>query len=565
MARKDTAYPLPTAATVRQLYGSAFRCAHPQCQRPLYKLNDETGARVLNSRVAHIHARREGGPRWIDMPAEANRASDNLVLLCIEHSYEIDETPDVFPAEMLRGWKAAQIAEYDEIQQNWLINDEEATEVLVASETFEILHAPAAVELVRRVEALRLAVERTRNGPRSWSRRWQQLNEQTKKTFPAWDDDGNPVYLQPSEAAVRPLRQGIQDALSAALDEVRPISEAARIELAAVVATRPQVAPWCEALDRAITRVLEEASNWPARAVPDADGSFEIALAELQRAADDLVRASRGEQVDVPEPPPVVSEIDSANPFAEHQQLLEEARPFVRVSHRPYVRPLRERVAEATEYAATIPTTPHLLPFGLDATADLAVAVSYNASEEDLLELVERDRQQFPICAATALLAATVRTYDSDEQQAIEKSTTVRPALRIAGNAARDQLQRLLSGTDWSRAASWAGNDINGQSMMYIFAAVTSSDEVRDRLAHALHINADILEPLVLSCAGWVEQLEQLDNQTYRPFRFDRVYHQIPPWLPLDAIRTASASVLGGDRGFDDDRTILAALLQRFT
>lgn len=543
----DTAYPLPTAATVRQLYGSAFRCAHPQCQRPLYKLNDDTGDRVLNSRVAHIHARRQGGPRWIEMPPEENRAGTNLVLLCIEHSYEVDETPDVFPAEMLREWKAAQIAEYDDIQRNWPIDDEEATEVLVASETFEILHAPATVELVRRVEALRLVAERTRSGPRSWSRRWQQLIEQTNRSFTAWDDDGNPVYLEPSDFQVSPLQLGIQEALAAALDEVRPSSEAARIELAAVLATRPQMAPWCEALDRAITRVVEEASTWTARAAPDEDGVFDTSLADLQLAVKELVRASRGEQVDVPEPPTAVSAEDSADPFTEHRKLLEEARPFVRVGHRQYDPALRERVAQAIGYAATIPPTPHLLPYGLDSTAHLAVAVAGNASEDDQLELVERDRRRLPICAATALLAATIRTDDSDEQ-------------RAHANAAREELQRLWSDTDWSSEASWADNDINGQSMMYTFAAVTSPEEVRERLANVLYTNPDLLEPLVLSCAGWVEQV---DRQTFRPLRFDRVYSQIPPWLPIDAIRTAAAGVLKDDSEFDAEQ-ILAALLQKF-
>jgi hypothetical protein len=205
----DAAYPLPTPATVRQLYGSAFRCAHPECSRPLYKLSDDTGDLVLNSRVAHIHARRKGGPRWIEMPAEENRAFGNLVLLCIEHSYEIDEAPDLFPAEMLREWKAAQIAEYDRLQRRWPISDDEATEVLVASESFDALHAPATVDLARRVEALRLAAERTRGAPRSWSRRWQQLNEQTRRSFIAWDDDGNTVYAEPSEMELRPIREGI--------------------------------------------------------------------------------------------------------------------------------------------------------------------------------------------------------------------------------------------------------------------------------------------------------------------------------------------------------------------
>lgn len=286
-------YPLPTPSTVRQLYGSAFRCGHPQCSRPLYKLSDDTGNRVLNSRVAHIHARRKGGPRWLDMPAEENRAFDNLILLCIEHSYEIDEVPDLFPADMLREWKAAQIAEYDSLQRNWPISDDEATEVLVASESFDALHAPSTVELIRRVEALRLVAERTRGVTRSWARRWQQLREQTRRSFSMWDDDGNPVYVEPSEMEVRPMREGIQSALTAALDEVGPAAEATRIELAAVRVTGTQVAPWCDALDRVITELIGTASTWAGGSDPASDTAFDSALEELRRSVTDLVRASR--------------------------------------------------------------------------------------------------------------------------------------------------------------------------------------------------------------------------------------------------------------------------------
>ncbi len=46
------------------------------CPQPLYRVS-ESGERVLNSRVAHIHARSEGGPRWNPtMTAEENRAYD---------------------------------------------------------------------------------------------------------------------------------------------------------------------------------------------------------------------------------------------------------------------------------------------------------------------------------------------------------------------------------------------------------------------------------------------------------------------------------------------------------
>jgi hypothetical protein len=53
-----------------------------------------------HSRVAHICARSEGGPRWApQMSEEANRSGGNLILMCLEHATEIDETPEHFPVE----------------------------------------------------------------------------------------------------------------------------------------------------------------------------------------------------------------------------------------------------------------------------------------------------------------------------------------------------------------------------------------------------------------------------------------------------------------------------------
>ena len=509
----------------------------------MYRLSDDTGYRVLNSRVAHIHARRKGGPRWLDMPADENRAFDNLVLLCVEHSYEVDTTPNLFSANMLREWKAAQIAEYDRLQRSWPISDEEVTEVLVASESFDALHAPSTVELVRRAEALRLVAERTRGLIRSWARRWQQVTEQTRRSFNMWDDDGNPVYVEPSETEVRPMREGIKSALTSALDEVGPAAETARIELAAVRATRTQVAPWCDALDRAITEVTNTASTWTGGSDPASDTAFDNALVGLKQSVSDLVRASRGEQVEVPEPPPAVSESGDGDPLAEHRELLDEARPFHRVGHRPYAPELRERVAEATGQAAAIPPTAHLLAIGLDTTAALAGAVAGNATEDEQLELVERDRQRLPICAAAALLQETTRHDDGRNAPA---------------EAARENLCRLWSETDWASAASWAGNDVNGQSMMYAFARVTSDEEVRDQLAHVLENRPELLEPIVVSCASWVEHL---DSRTWNLTGFGRTYRELPPWLPIEPIRARAIDILPGELPLNDTE-ILDTLLR---
>ncbi|GAA2369559.1 hypothetical protein GCM10010170_070030 [Dactylosporangium salmoneum] len=80
----------------------------------MYRLNEQSGERVLNSHVAHIHARSEGGPRWDpSMREDDNRAPANLLLLCFPHAWEIDNLVDLYPADLLQEWKKQQIATAD--------------------------------------------------------------------------------------------------------------------------------------------------------------------------------------------------------------------------------------------------------------------------------------------------------------------------------------------------------------------------------------------------------------------------------------------------------------------
>jgi hypothetical protein len=285
------------------------------------------------------------------------------------------------------------------------------------------------------------------------------------------------------------------------------------------------------------------ASIWRAGPDPDGDSAFDVALADLSRSVNDLVRASRGEQVEVPEPPLAISKNNDVDPLAEHRDLLDQARPFSRVGHRPYHPELRERVAEATRQAAAMPLTLSFLSIDLDTTARLAVAVAANASEDEQLDLVERDRQRLPICAAAALLQAT--TFRGDGQN-------------VAATAAREQLRRLFRETDWSNAASWVGNDINGRPMMQAFARVTSDEEVCARLAQVLEADPDLLATLIVSCAGWIEEH---DTQTGL-VRFDRNYDEPPPWLPIEALKALATGGFADDHALEDSE-ILQALLTR--
>ena len=106
--------------------------------RPLYRVDDNTGARTLNSRICHINARREGGPRFdVTQTEEQNRAEANLVLMCLEHASVIDEPLNipVYTVDKLREWKAEQFMEYEQLKQGWTLNGSMAEEVLRASES----------------------------------------------------------------------------------------------------------------------------------------------------------------------------------------------------------------------------------------------------------------------------------------------------------------------------------------------------------------------------------------------------------------------------------------------
>jgi hypothetical protein len=167
-AKKLIEHRNPTPATVRQLYGTAFECGEPGCHEDLYKVREEAGERILNSHVAHIHARSEGGPRWDpDMSEADNRDSGNLLLLCLFHAWEVDQIPDQYPADLLRRWKSAQLADYRRVRKSWIVTDAEALEALAPFDLAAAIEKLAAVvpfnlRMRSRVEAWQHAVRKGR-------------------------------------------------------------------------------------------------------------------------------------------------------------------------------------------------------------------------------------------------------------------------------------------------------------------------------------------------------------------------------------------------------------------
>ncbi len=127
-------HPPPSATTVKRLYATAFGCCKPGCGQPLFRRNEATGAWLLNSRVAHIHARSEGGPRWDPHMSQAdNQSYDNLLILCIPHAAEIDDTPEHYPADLLRSWKQSELDNHERQHRSWTLSDDQVAEVAAAS------------------------------------------------------------------------------------------------------------------------------------------------------------------------------------------------------------------------------------------------------------------------------------------------------------------------------------------------------------------------------------------------------------------------------------------------
>lgn len=104
-------HPKPTASTVYRLYGSSLHCAFPGCAEPHIEVDKNTGVKICNTEVCHIHARRENGPRWdASQSADDNRSDSNLVLLCRKHHAVVDDrrNEQYYGPDLLKAWKAEQ-------------------------------------------------------------------------------------------------------------------------------------------------------------------------------------------------------------------------------------------------------------------------------------------------------------------------------------------------------------------------------------------------------------------------------------------------------------------------
>ena len=110
----------PTPATQKHVLAAAGNeCAFPACSRLIFDLEHET----LIGTVAHIRARREGGPRFDrTQTEEKNRSFANLLGMCAEHSKIIDGPKwRDFSEVCLETWKSEQEQKVaKQADRNWI-------------------------------------------------------------------------------------------------------------------------------------------------------------------------------------------------------------------------------------------------------------------------------------------------------------------------------------------------------------------------------------------------------------------------------------------------------------
>lgn len=553
-------HPEPTAATVKALYGTAFRCAHPDCSKPLYRLTNDTGEFVLNSRVAHIHARRPGGPRWIEMSDDENRSASNLVLLCIEHSYEVDEHPDRYPAETMHEWKSAQLREHDVLQKAWPLDDVEVGRVMQASfspaEAYQQVSLVTAV--VRASAQLATAARSAREIPGSSAAKARNVRSEYRRHPAGWDGDGNSVYAEPPRVETDRYRAGIADGLQVATQQVRSHYDALKVELMVARTSRVDVAPWAEWVERVADDVFEATQRWPNADDFEDDDRLENAVEDLKAATDAFASAWRGDtQVQPPVPPADVDE--TTDPLHDHRELLERARAHARVDHLTYDPELRHELGIAAEFAAGIPPVMAFLTIDLHATCGLAAATTKNATEAERESLLEDDSRRRPLSAAVSLLAESARRAEQCGDSAHRDRATA-------------ALIQLWESIDWSDLETWDTSDANMASIFPEISILKSLEHVRERLADAVTHNPRIALLLVEACAQWVEDH---DFHDFAITSLSRRYREIPPWLPTAALIEVAASVAPtvsqvvvdeyGETSGDDPVSLLAQILHHST
>ena len=513
---------LPTTATVKQMYATAFRCGHPKCRKPLYRMNDATGDLTLNSTVAHIHARREHGPRWnASMSEDDNRSKSNLILLCLEHSSEVDDVPDEYPAEEMRAWKVTIRDEYDRFHRSWTITEDQVAEVFAASFSMREF-ARTAVESTSVAECVRLAatlmetVTTARRPAHSVSAGWEALRRRTNDGFFAYDNRGERVFAQPPEIERRRFTDDMIAVLTAVRDQLEPMVQSLVAELRTLKATNAELVDWADSVEREAQDLLTEATRASLDEVPDVD------LSGLSAAIDALSAKWRGDSA-APPPEPKSVPFEEVDEVAKARAMLtgvaQAAVPWRRVKTREYDESLYDALVAGLPYAATLAPIVSNMPLTLDTLADGAASVLRNADDEVWDRRIGEAHKQ-ERCAAAVLLLKHLGAVavDSGREAAAERAVEL--------------MHLRLRGQMWTDEQPWVDNRIYVRDLLDATIPLVGIDEIRSQVSTVLQSLAPIV--VLEAIANWREQ-----SSLFGAFDFNSpgvavpVVRQLPDWLPI--------------------------------
>lgn len=513
---------LPTMATVKQMYATAFRCGHPKCRKPLYRMNDATGDLTLNSTVAHIHARRENGPRWsASMSEDENRSESNLILLCLEHSSEVDDVPDQYPAEEMQTWKVAIREEYDRFHQSWTVSEDQVAEVFAASFSIRRL-ARTTVESTSVAECVRLAatlmetVTTSRRPAHLVSAGWEALRRRTNDGFFAHDDRGERLYANPPEIERRRFSDDMVAALTAVRDQLEPTLQSLVAELRTLKSTSPEMAGWADWVGREARDLLTKATRASLDEVPDVD------MSGLSAAIDALSAKWRGDAAANPPDPELApfEEVDEvAKVRAAMRGVAQAAAPWRRVTTREYDESLYDALVACLPYAAALPPIVSNMPLTLDTLAHGAASVLRNA-DDDVWELRIGDAYEQERCAVAVLLLKHLSEVaaDSGRQAAAER------AAELMNLRLHDQV--------WSEEQSWVDNVRHVRELLDASGLLVGIDEIRNQVSTVL----ESLAPIVVleAISDWSEEFPFFGSIDFNaPGVAVPVVRQLPDWLPV--------------------------------
>ena len=554
----------PTPATAKLLYGTAYQCAVPACRRTLYRIDDETGEWELNSRIAHICAQSEGGPRWDpDMPCEQNRAQGNLLLLCLPHHTEVDDRHREFTVEVLRQWKAEQQRVAQDEGRSWPITDQQAIEAIALSSS-----APVNTELVRATaQAARSrsrlvdTAGRTRALPAAAVRDWELAQRRLAANMPpAWDAATGEllpgtIQLSPMESEQHATR--VRAALAQAVGEVSPEVVRFRAELAAIEAMGgPDVRPFTVPAARAAGELLAACGRWPP-AFTD-DDVLTQTISRLDECLDRLAARARGELV-VPIEPPVAADpapqdevpTEGEAWFLAHRALLDQARPWSRVATRAFDPNLHALLIADTNESFKLPDVPSLLGYGFRDSSAAAADVARNADEETLRQVVTAYTQAQPVAAAIQLLLNLRHMARESDRGWLVATLDEALADSCAG------IEVSLTTPEF-----WAANDPHVRVIMNIWRELTTTETVVAAVDAALAAEPTLLCSIVIAGSDWVNSLDPADATIRR--RYSHIAGP-PWWLPRQRVLDAIAEHVPGDDREPECRTLSAQLLELLT